>query len=49
MLRRIEVRIGPDRHELAVTDAVGVAGVLDIDRVAYRRQLAGVGIYLAPV
>ena len=39
-LRRIEVRILPDRDQLGGADRVGPGRVRDIDRVADRRQLA---------
>ena len=46
LLRRIEIRIGPDRAQFGGADRIRPVGVGDIDGVADRRQLA-VGVRLA--
>ena len=45
----IEVRVGPDRAQLGITDVAGVGRLLDVNRVANRRHLAGLRVDLAAV
>ena len=49
MLFRFEVGVRPHRAQLGVADVIGVGGLLDVHRVAHRRQLAGLGVGLAVV
>ena len=49
MLRRVKLRVRPDRRQLGITNIVGIAGILDIHRITYHRQLTGLGIRLASI